>query len=77
MARDRNAAIAESTAVVWAAASQVLQRLNDYIATEQALIEAFGGGKGGAVERVDGSNHSDTAVQLRARRLIGMMSLRR
>jgi hypothetical protein len=75
-AKVRNAAVAESTAIV-CAASQVLERLNEHIATEEVLIDSFGGGRGGAVERVDGSNHSATAVKQRARRLIGMMSLRR
>lgn len=59
------------------APSQVLEKLNEHIATEEALIAAFGGGRGGAVERVDGSIHTTAAVQQRAKRLIGMMSLRR
>ena len=55
----------------------MLEKLNEHIATEEALIAAFGGGRGGAVERVDGSIHTTAAVQQRAKRLIGMMSLRR
>ena len=55
----------------------MLEKLNEHLATEEALIATFGGGRGGAVERVNGGIHDSSAAEQRAKRLVGMMSLRR
>ena len=52
---------------------QVLAKLSEHAAIEEAMITAFGGGKGGAVLRVDATLDAASVCE----QLVGMFKLRR